>query len=222
MLARIWSASLIGIDAVKVGVEVDIAGGLPGIVVVGLPDIAVQEAKERVKAALKNAGYAFPMRRIVINLTPADLRKEGPSFDLPVSIGILAASEQVNTQLLENYLFLGEVSLDGGLRSVAGVLAIAAAAQRLGIKGLVVPADNAREAAVVKGLAVYGFKHISEVADFLNEPERYEPLQVDGLAELTRSHFQGLDLKDVKGQAHARRALEIAAAGGHNLILSLA
>ncbi|NJN57956.1 MAG: YifB family Mg chelatase-like AAA ATPase [Leptolyngbyaceae cyanobacterium SL_5_9] len=218
MLARIWSASLVGIDAVKVGVEVDIAGGLPGIVVVGLPDIAVQEAKERVKAALKNAGYAFPMRRIVINLTPADLRKEGPSFDLPVSIGILAASEQVNAQLLEDYLFLGEVSLDGGLRSVAGVLAIAAAAQRIGIKGLVVPADNAREAAVVKGLAVYGFKHISEVADFLNEPERYDPLQIDGQAELTRSRFHGLDLKDVKGQAHARRALEIAAAGGHNLI----
>jgi len=218
MLARIWSASLIGIDAVKVGVEVDIAGGLPGIVDVGLPDMAVQEAKERVKAALKNAGYAFPMRRIVINLTPADLRKEGPSFDLPVSIGILAASEQVNAQLLTDYLFLGEVSLDGGLRSVAGVLAIAADAQSLGIKGLVVPADNAREAAVVKGLSVYGFKHISEVADFLNEPERYEPLQIDGQAELTRSHFQGLDLKDVKGQAHARRALEIAAAGGHNLI----
>ncbi|MDX2212772.1 MAG: YifB family Mg chelatase-like AAA ATPase [Oculatellaceae cyanobacterium bins.114] len=218
MLARVWSASLVGIDAIKVGVEVDVAGGLPGIVVVGLPDTAVQESRERVKAALKNAGYAVPMRKIVINLTPADLRKEGPSFDLPISIGILAATEQVNSQGLEDYLFLGEVSLDGALRPVTGVLAIAAAAQRMGVKGLVVPADNAREAAVVKELEVYGFQHLSETADFLNHPERYQPLQLDGIQELVRSQFQGLDLKDVKGQAHARRALEIAAAGGHNLI----
>jgi magnesium chelatase family protein len=218
MLAKVWSASLVGIDAVKVGVEVDVAGGLPGIVVVGLPDTAVQESKERVKTALKNAGYAFPVRRIVVNLTPADLKKEGPVFDLPISVGILAASEQVNVELLEDYLFLGEVSLDGALRSVAGVLAIAAAARRMGLKGLVVPADNAREAAVVKGLTVYGFQHLSEVADFLNEPSRYQPVQLDGKEELARSQFQGLDLRDVKGQAQARRALEIAAAGGHNLI----
>lgn len=218
MLAKIWSASLVGIDAVKVGVEVDIAGGLPGIVVVGLPDAAVQESRERVKAALKNAGYAFPMRKIVINLTPADLRKEGPSFDLPISVGILAASEQVSPQLLEDYLFLGEVSLDGSLRPVAGVLAIAATANQLGIKGVVVPADNAREAGVVQGLQVYGFQHISEVADFLNSPERYQPIVLNGKEELARSRFQGLDLQDVKGQVQARRALEIAAAGGHNLI----
>lgn len=218
MLARVWSASLIGIDAIKVGVEVDVAGGLPGIVVVGLPDTAVQEAKERVKTALKNAGYAFPMRKIVINLTPADLRKEGPSFDLPISVGILAASEQVKPDLLSNYLFLGEVGLDGSLRPVAGVLAIAAAAKQLGISGLVVPADNAREAAVVKGLAVFGFKHLSEVGDFLSAPEQHLAAQVDALKELERAQFTGPDLRDVKGQAHARRALEIAAAGGHNLI----
>jgi magnesium chelatase family protein len=218
MLARVWSASIVGIDAVKVGVEVDVSGGLPGIVVVGLPDAAVQESRERVKAALKNAGFAFPMRKIVINLTPADLRKEGPSFDLPISVGIMAASEQVSAQLLGDYLFLGEVSLDGNLRPVAGVLPIAAAAKRLGIAGLVVPAGNAREAAVVKGLAVYGFKDLSQVADFLNEPERYSPVQIDGLQELAKSQLTGPDLKDVKGQAHARRALEIAAAGGHNLI----
>lgn len=218
MLARVWSASLVGIDAVKVGVEVDVAGGLPAIVVVGLPDAAVQESRERVKTALKNAGYAFPMRRIVVNLTPADLRKEGPSFDLPISVGILAASEQVNSDLLEHYLFLGEVSLDGSLRAVAGVLAIAAAAQRLGIKGLVVPADNAREAAVVKGLSVFGFKHLSEVGDFLNNPTHHLSVKVDGVAELARSQVPGPDLKEVKGQVHARRALEIAAAGGHNLV----
>ncbi|WOB43862.1 YifB family Mg chelatase-like AAA ATPase [Thermoleptolyngbya oregonensis NK1-22] len=218
MLARVWSASLIGIDAMKVGVEVDIAGGLPAIVVVGLPDTAVQESKERVKAALKNAGYAFPMRRVVINLTPADLRKEGPSFDLPISMGILAASEQVNVQLLEQFILLGEVSLDGSLRAVAGVLAIAATAKQLGMRGIVVPADNAREAALVQGIDVYGFQHLSEVADFLNHPDRYQPLQVNATEELARSPFMGLDLKDVKGQAQARRALEIAAAGGHNLV----
>jgi len=218
MLARVWSASLVGIQAVKVGVEVDVAGGLPGIVVVGLPDTAIQEAKERVKAALKNAGYAVPMRRVVINLTPADLRKEGPSFDLPISVGILAASEQVNPDRLTDYLFLGEVSLDGSLRPVAGVLPIAAAAQQMGFQGLVVPADNAREAAVVQGLEVYGLKHLAEVAEFLSSPNRYKPLVVNGLEELTRSQISSLDLKDVKGQAQARRALEIAAAGGHNLV----
>ncbi len=144
MLARVWSASLVGIDAVKVGVEVDVSGGLPKFIVVGLPDTAVQEAKERVKSTLKNAGFAFPMRNIVINLTPADLRKEGPSFDLPISMGILAASEQVSPALLGDYLFLGEVSLDGSLRPVSGVLPIAAAAQKMGISGLVVPLANAK------------------------------------------------------------------------------
>lgn len=219
MLARVWSATIVGIDAVKVGVEVDVsAGGLPGIVVLGLPDAAIQESRERVRAMLKNSGYAFPLRKIVVNLTPADLRKEGPSFDLPISVGILAASEQVSAQLLGDYLFLGEVSLDGSLRSVAGVLPIAAAAKRMGIVGLVVPADNAQEAAVVNGLAVYGFKHLEEVANFLNQPERYQPVQLDGIKELAKSQFSGPDLKDVKGQTHARRALEIAAAGGHNLI----
>lgn len=218
MLARIWSASLVGIDAVKVGVEVDIAGGLPGIVVVGLPSQEVQESKERVRTAVKNSGFAFPMRKIVVNLTPADLRKEGPSFDLPISVGILAAAEQVKADRLDELLFLGEVSLDGSLRPVAGVLAIAAAAAKMGIKGLVVPADNVREAAVVQDLAVFGFKHLAEVSDFLNAPEQYTPAQVNGFAELERSCFAGPDLQEVKGQAHARRALEIAAAGGHNLI----
>ena len=218
MLARVWSASLVGIDAIKVGVEVDIAGGLPGIVVVGLPDTAVQESKERVRTAVKNAGFAFPMRKIVVNLTPADLRKEGPSFDLPISVGILAAAEQVSTDLLDEYLFLGEVSLDGSLRPVAGVLAIAAAAKQMGIKGMVLPADNAREAAVVKGLSVFGFKHLSEIGEFLHTPDQFVAAQVDGFEELERQQFSGPDLHDVKGQAHARRALEIAAAGGHNLI----
>ncbi|EAZ88331.1 YifB family Mg chelatase-like AAA ATPase [Crocosphaera chwakensis] len=219
MLARVWCASLVGIDAVKVGVEVDVAGGLPAITIVGLPDTAVQESRERVKAAIKNSGFAFPVRKIIINLAPADLRKEGPSFDLPISVGVLTASEQVDAHLLGDYLFLGELSLDGSLRPVAGVLPIAAKAQQLGIKGLVVPADNAQEAAVVKDLAVYGFKHLADVADFLCQPQNYQPVTYQPPKKDDSSPIFPLDLKDVKGQTHARRALEIAASGGHNLIL---
>ncbi|MFP4300252.1 MAG: YifB family Mg chelatase-like AAA ATPase [Spirulinaceae cyanobacterium] len=218
MLARTWSASIVGIDAVKVGVEVDVSNGLPKTIIVGLPDAAIQESRERVKSALKNAGFAFPQRQILINLTPADLRKEGPSFDLPIAIGILAASEQVNPQLLGDHLFLGELSLDGSLRPVAGILPIAAAAQKLGITGLIVPADNAQEAAVVEGVSVYGFRHLADIQDFLDRPQHYPPMQVDGNQALDRAVPLGLDLREVKGQAHARRALEIAAAGGHNLI----
>ncbi len=218
MLARIWSSAIVGIDAVKVGVEVDVSGGLPKTVVVGLPDTAVQESRERVKAAIKNAGFAFPVRKIVVNLTPADLRKEGPSFDLPIAIGILAASEQVNAYLLGDYLFLGELSLDGTMRPVAGVLPIAAAASRLGISGMIVPKNNVQEAAVVKDLSVYGFQHLAEVVRFLDCPDKYQPVEVDTTAKLAQSGNHYLDLKDVKGQVHARRALEIAAAGGHNLI----
>lgn len=219
MLARVWSAAIAGIEAIKVGVEVDVSGGLPKIVVVGLPDAAVQESRERVKAALKNADFAFPVRKIVINLTPADLRKEGPCFDLPISVGILAASEQVDPQLLGDYLFYGEVSLDGTLRSVSGILPIAAAAQNMGIAGLVVPKGNAQEAAVVQDINVYGFENITQVADFLNRPDKYQPVIVEQKSIESKSSKQFSNLKDVKGQVHARRALEIAAAGGHNLIL---
>ena len=218
MLARIWSASLIGIDALKVGVEVDLSGGLPGVVVVGLPDTAVQESRERVKAALKNAGFPFPMRKVVVNLTPADVRKEGPIYDLPIALGILAAADLVSQESLDNYLLLGELSLDGSLRPVAGVMAMAAAAPQLGIKGLIVPEDNAQEAAVVPGLSVYGFKNITDVVEFLNHPGDRAPLTIDGCEALSKAQPHAVDLRDVKGQAQARRALEIAAAGGHNLV----
>lgn len=218
MLARVWSASLVGVEAVKVGVEVDVSGGLPGITLVGLPDTAVQESRERVKAALKNAGYAFPMRKITINLTPADLRKEGPCFDLPIAVGIAAASEQVDPALLGDFLFLGEVSLDGTILPVRGVLPIAAAAKRLGLAGLVVPQDNASEAAVVEDIAVYSLQHLSEVANLLSNPKPYLVSSSDRAYNLDSFPADTPDLSEVKGQAHGRRALEIAAAGGHNLI----
>ncbi len=218
MLARVWSAAIAGIEAIKVGVEVDVSGGLPKIIVVGLPDVAIQESRERVKAALKNADFAFPVRKIVINLTPADLRKEGPCFDLPISVGILAASAQVDPQLLGDYLFYGEVSLDGTLRPVSGVLPIAAAASNMGIAGLILPLGNAQEAAVVKDISVYGFEHLRQVADFLNQPHKYQPVVAETHVDQEESLTHIPNLKDVKGQIQARRALEIAATGGHNLI----
>ena len=190
-----------GIDPVKVGTEVDISGGLPGMSVVGLPDTAFQESRERVKAAVKNAGFAFPVRKVIVNLTPADLRKEGPCFDLPIAIGVLGASDQLDLTPLDDYLFLGELSLDGSLRPVAGVLAIAAAAQKLGIAHMIVPSANAQEAAVVDGLTVYGFDHLSDVVGFLNGGQTATAVEVDGKALLRRGYDNLLDLKDVKGQA---------------------
>ncbi|OKH17271.1 YifB family Mg chelatase-like AAA ATPase [[Limnothrix rosea] IAM M-220] len=218
MLARVWSATIVGVDALKVAVEVDISGGLPKMIIVGLPDAAVQESRERVKAAVKNSDFGFPVRKILVNLAPADLRKEGPSFDLPMAIGILAATEQVEMALLDNFLFLGELSLDGTLRPVAGVLPIAAAAKRLGIQGMIVPKANAEEASVVEGLTVYGCKDLQDVVELLANPKDHKSIQSDMRQAIRRSRHFVPDLKDVKGQTHARRALEIAAAGGHNLI----
>lgn len=220
MHARTWSAALIGLDAVPVCVEADVSAGLPGMVLVGLPDAAIQESKERVRAAIRNAGLSFPMQRVVVNLAPGDLRKEGPSFDLAIAMAVLAASGQLPSSQLDRFLLLGEVALDGSLRAIAGVLSAAVAAQKLGYQALVLPAANAAEASLVKGLAVYGFDTVAEVAEFLHQPDRHSPCPatlLESTADQSESR-SALDLADVQGQLQARRALEISAAGGHNLL----
>jgi len=218
MLVTTSSAALAGVEAYVVEVEVDIAKGLPDYVVVGLPDASVRESKERVKAALKNGGYDFASRKVTVNLAPADRRKEGPSFDLSIALGHLAYLECVPLGPLKEYLFMGELALDGRLKPVRGVLSAARLAKRRGFRGLVVPEDNEKEAALVDGLAVYGFRDLGRVVEFLRNPEGTPPCRRDP-AELMEPAGAEPDFSEVKGQHHVKRALETAAAGGHNVLL---
>lgn len=217
MLARIWSCALSGLDGEIVQVEVDIHNGLPATTIVGLPDAAVRESKDRLYAALRNAGFSYPMSRITVNLAPADLRKAGPSYDLPIALGILLASEQLDADL-SDAVVVGEMALDGALRPTQGVLPIVQAARSRGFRRVLVPADNAAEAALVMGQAVTGAGHIVDLVRHLEGRRPLPPPVVPDL--LSDEAIAAVDLGVVRGQEQARRALEIAAAGGHNLLMS--
>lgn len=219
MLAKVNSAALYGIDALRVEVEIDLAPGLPQLATVGLPEGAVKESKDRIRAAVKNCGYTFPAKRITINLAPADIKKEGSAYDLPMAVGILAAEESIGKTLLAEYLLIGELSLDGSVKPVRGALPIAMAAKKENVKGLILPEQNAPEAAVVTEVEVLGVRDLPQVVEFLNGAQRIEPTTVNVADLFTRHSQYPADFHDVKGQQHVKRALEVAAAGGHNVIL---
>ncbi|SJZ63766.1 YifB family Mg chelatase-like AAA ATPase [Selenihalanaerobacter shriftii] len=217
MISKVKSSAVLGIEAYLVDVEIDLAQGLPSFNLVGLPDAAVKESRERVRAAIKNTGFQFPVKRITVNLAPADIKKEGAAYDLPIAIGILAAQGLIDSQDLDDYLVVGELSLTGDLRRINGALPMAIQAKTEGKKGMILPAINASEAAVVEGIEIIPVNSLLETVDFLNTRMLENAVEVDYKLNLTSDYK--VDFAEVKGQQAAKRALEIAAAGGHNVIM---
>ena len=218
VLAKVLSSTLLGVDAHPVEVEVDIAGGMPVFTTVGLPDAAVRESRDRVKAAMANCGFPFPLQRVTVNLAPAHLRKAGTAFDLPIALGVLQAAGYIQSADLARFQVVGELSLDGRVKAVAGALPMAVAARDAAVDGLLVPLENAAEAAVVD-VPVYGVATLAQAIGFFNGTERLARADCDVTSLFAREAVYGEDLADVKGQQHVKRALEVAAAGAHNLLL---
>lgn len=217
MLTQIYGSAVYGIDALRITIEVNIDKGI-GYHLVGLPDNAVKESNYRIAAALQHSGYKLPGKKITINMAPADIRKEGAAYDLPIALGILLASGQINSEGIENVMMMGELSLDGSIRSIKGALSMALQAKKEGIQHLLIPSKNAKEAAIVDGISVYGVSNIKEVIDFLKDPNAATSTTAE-LEQHVNSAHPKLDFSDVKGQDSIKRCMEIAAAGGHNIIL---